>query len=220
MKKMAEAIESEGAIPGLWLRPLWTVEKYPRDHIIKRKGIKDTLDPSHPEVLKLIKRDIETIRNWGYKLIKHDFTTFDIFGRWGFEMTEDMFRDEIVFFDRSKTTAQIIKQLYMTIREAAGDDVLIIGCNTLSHLAAGIFEIQRTGDDTSGKDFERTKKYGINTLAFRRDIRLNELEIIVVSHHHICHTQSRHHSRCNVVLAPRTNAHNNDFSLHHSDISN
>lgn len=42
-----------------------------------------------------------------------------------------------------------------------------MGCNTISHLSAGIFEIQRTGDDTSGLDFERTKKYGVNTLAFR-----------------------------------------------------
>ena len=167
MKKMADAIANEGAIPGIWLRPLWTVEKYPKEYILKNKGIKDTFDPSHPEVLKLISRDIETIKNWGYKLIKHDFTSFDIFGRWGFEMTDDMFADEIEFYDKTKTTAQIIKQLYETIRNAAGEDVLIMGCNTVSHLSAGIFELQRTGDDTSGLDFERTKKYGVNTLAFR-----------------------------------------------------
>ena len=167
MKKMAEAIEKEGAIPGIWLRPLWTIEKYPKEYILKHKGIKDTLDPSHPEVLKLISRDIELIKSWGYKLIKHDFTSFDIFGRWGFEMTDDMFQEDIEFYDKTKTTAQIIKQLYETIRNAAGDDVLIMGCNTVSHLSAGIFELQRTGDDTSGLDFERTKKYGVNTLAFR-----------------------------------------------------
>ena len=167
MKKMADAIKDEGAIPGIWLRPLWTLEKYPKEYLLKSKGIKDTLDPSHPEVLKLIKRDIETLKNWGYKLIKHDFTSYDIFGFWGFEMTEDIFRDKIEFYDKTKTTAQIIKNLYLTIREAAGDDVLVMGCNTVSHLSAGIFDIQRTGDDTSGLDFERTKKYGINTLAFR-----------------------------------------------------
>jgi len=167
MKKMADAIKDEGAIPGIWLRPLWTIEKYPKEYLLKSKGIKDTLDPSHPEVLKLIKRDIETIKSWGYKLIKHDFTSYDIFGQWGFEMQNDMFKDKIVFYDKTKTTAQIIKNLYMTIREAAGDDILVMGCNTISHLSAGIFDIQRTGDDTSGLDFERTKKYGVNTLAFR-----------------------------------------------------
>ncbi|MBQ7986313.1 MAG: hypothetical protein IJ304_03495, partial [Clostridia bacterium] len=46
-------------------------------------------------------------------------------------------------------------------------DVLLMGCNTFGHLAAGYVDIQRTGDDTSGVDWERTKKYGINTLAFR-----------------------------------------------------
>ena len=59
------------------------------------------------------------------------------------------------------------KAFYLAIREAAGDDVLIMGCNTFSHLSAGIMDIQRTGDDTSGREWERTKKYGVNTLAFR-----------------------------------------------------
>ena len=45
--------------------------------------------------------------------------------------------------------------------------MLTIGCNTFSHLSAGIFEIQRTGDDTSGHQWERTRRMGPNTLAFR-----------------------------------------------------
>ena len=43
----------------------------------------------------------------------------------------------------------------------------LIGCNTIGHLAAGLFEVQRTGDDTSGRNWERTRAMGINTLAFR-----------------------------------------------------
>ena len=70
------------------------------------------------------------------------------------------------FHDPSRTTAEIISQLYRTIRAAAGD-ALLIGCNTIGHFAAGHFEIQRTGDDTSGKQWERTRRMGINTLAFR-----------------------------------------------------
>ena len=57
--------------------------------------------------------------------------------------------------------------MYLAMREAAGEDVLLMGCNTFGHLAAGIVDIQRAVDDTSGLDFERTKKYGVNTLAFR-----------------------------------------------------
>ena len=74
---------------------------------------------------------------------------------------------ETHFADNTRTTAEIMKDFYLAIREAAGEDVLIMGCNTFSHLSAGIMDIQRTGDDTSGKEWERTKNYGINTLAFR-----------------------------------------------------
>ena len=37
----------------------------------------------------------------------------------------------------------------------------------MGHLGAGLFELQRIGDDTSGRDWERTRKMGVNTLAFR-----------------------------------------------------
>jgi alpha-galactosidase len=43
----------------------------------------------------------------------------------------------------------------------------IIGCNTVSHLCAGLVHLNRTGDDTSGREWERTKKMGVNSLAFR-----------------------------------------------------
>ena len=42
-----------------------------------------------------------------------------------------------------------------------------LNCNTIGHLCAGLVEIDRTGDDTSGQEWERTRKMGINTLAFR-----------------------------------------------------
>ena len=70
------------------------------------------------------------------------------------------------FFDRTKTGAEIVLDLYRLIREAAGDAV-IIGCNTISHLSAGLFEVNRIGDDTSGNNWSRTRAMGINTLAFR-----------------------------------------------------
>lgn len=111
--------------------------------------------------------DIKRLVKWGYKLIKHDFSTYDIFMQWGFQCSGFFEAHELEFEDKSKTTAEIIKNFYKVIRESAGNDVVIMGCNTISLLSAGIFEIQRTGDDTSGKEWDRTKKYGINTLAFR-----------------------------------------------------
>lgn len=37
----------------------------------------------------------------------------------------------------------------------------------MSHLSAGVFEMNRIGDDTSGKEWARTRKMGVNTLGFR-----------------------------------------------------
>ena len=167
MAQMAQEIEASGAIPGIWFRPLWTVEQVPLSCVLKTNGIAVTLDPSSPITLDMVKQDVSRIRSWGYKLIKHDFTTYDILGQWGFQMGEDICCGDVVFHDTSKTTAEIINGLYDAIREAAGDDVMIMGCNTISHLSAGVFELYRTGDDTSGKEWERTRKMGINTLAFR-----------------------------------------------------
>ena len=56
--------------------------------------------------------------------------------------------------------------MYETILENAGD-MVIMGCNTLSHLCAGLVHINRTGDDTSGREWERTRRLGVNTMAFR-----------------------------------------------------
>src|SRR5438128_2561880 len=44
---------------------------------------------------------------------------------------------------------------------------LVIACNTVRHLSAGHFELCRVGDDTSGTEWSRTRKMGINSLAFR-----------------------------------------------------
>ena len=75
--------------------------------------------------------------------------------------------DGWAFANRSRTTAEIIVDHYRSIREAAGDDAVVIGCNTIGHLSASIFEASRIGDDTSGRQWDRVRKMGVNTLAFR-----------------------------------------------------
>jgi len=165
MTGLADDMKKTGVRPGIWFRPLKTVATVPAD--FRRHEDRGTiLDPSIPEVLELVGRDTARISNWGYELIKHDFSTFDIFGTWGFEMGSSLIKDGFVFNDRSKTTAEIIVNFYRTIAENAGD-AIVIGCNTVSHLSAGLFAIQRTGDDTSGRTWERTRLMGINTLSHR-----------------------------------------------------
>ena len=169
IKKLAEDIKSLKLHPGIWFRPLLTSNR-PTDvpclpHVSGKDGW--VLDPSHPDALINIERMTQALVEWGFELLKHDFTTYDIFGRWGFDMGDSLTYDGWHFYNQSKTTAEIITDLYQAIRRGAGDRTLLLGCNTISHLSAGYFELMRTGDDTSGHEWERTRKMGVNTLAFR-----------------------------------------------------
>jgi alpha-galactosidase len=172
MAKLADEIRSKGARPGIWVRPLVTVDRVPDSWTLPVSRFRGdypgvVLDPSVPEVLALVREDVARVaRDWRYDLVKHDFTTYDLFGRWGFEMGPSVTVDGWSFADRGRTSAEIVRALYAAIREAAGP-AMVIGCNTIGHLGAGLFELQRTGDDTSGREWERTRKMGVNTLAFR-----------------------------------------------------
>lgn len=171
MHKMAAEITSLGMRPGLWTRPL--CGKHNDSKALLAPVIagrddpkKPILDPTIPENIARIKHNIATYKQWGFEMVKHDFSTYDITGRWGFEMTDGITVQGWKFNDDSRTNAEIINDLYREIRSSAGD-MYLIGCNTVSHLSAGLFELNRTGDDTSGKEWERTKKMGVNTLGFR-----------------------------------------------------
>jgi alpha-galactosidase len=165
MAQFAKKITVLRARPGLWYRPLIASADQPRSWRLQRDA--GVLDPTVPEVRALIRKSVGRFRGWGYQLIKHDYTTYDICGRWGNQMGAEVTPDGWAFADRSKTTAEVIRDLYQDIRKGAGDDTLILGCNTMGHLAAGLFELQRIGDDTSGRDWSRTRNMGVNCLAFR-----------------------------------------------------
>ncbi len=169
MPALAARIKALGVRPGIWIRPtaLTTVDNPARLRPGYTGGETESpLDLSLPENLACIADDIARLRHWGYELIKHDFSTYDAFGQWGFQMGASPGRGQWRYRDTSLTNAEIILRLYRTLRDAASDAYLL-GCNTIGHLGAGLFEIQRTGDDTSGRVWERTRRMGVNTLAFR-----------------------------------------------------
>jgi alpha-galactosidase len=168
MPGLAADMKKLGVRPGIWMRPtaLMKVDDPRRLRAGPCTSEEKPLDLSLRENLSLIHDDVARIRSWGYELIKHDFSSYDIFGRWGFEMGAELTDAGWHFADQSLTNAEIIFRLYRTLRDAAGDAVLL-GCNTIGHIGAGIFEIQRTGDDTSGRVWERTRRMGVNTLAYR-----------------------------------------------------
>ena len=171
MHRLASQIKAKRMRPGLWMRPLCAAHDTKESLRMMNKngnGRSNILDPTIDENLDYISRCFKTYRKWGYEMVKHDYSTFDIFGRWGFEMLRegDMTWGNWTFNNRKLTNAEVILNLYSHLRKAAGK-ILLIGCNTVSHLAAGLFEIQRTGDDTSGNEWARTLKMGVNTIAFR-----------------------------------------------------
>ena len=169
MKALAEKLVQKGVRPGIWVRLLLNEDENIKNEW--RLSHNNCIDPTNPEALNYIKEDIKRICNWGYTLIKHDFSTFDLFGKWGFQMSPLVTDDGWHFYDDSLTSAEVVKLLYKAILdasvEASNGETLILGCNTVGHLGAGYMHINRTGDDTSGVIWERTRFMGVNTLAFR-----------------------------------------------------
>lgn len=167
MKKLAEEIHAMDVKPGIWYRPLQTIEYMPDDAFLRRQNINQKiLDPSHPMVIEKTQEDVQRFIDWGYELIKQDFTTYDVFGHYAPEMTQSVVEGDWSFYDRSKTSAEIFKEYYILMKNAS-KQALINACETFSHLSAGVFDIYRIGDDTSGLKHPITIKMGVNTVAVR-----------------------------------------------------
>ncbi len=172
---LAEKIKSLGVRPGIWIRPLAAPENTPQTLLLpesRAAATNDrytrtlTYDPSIPEVLNTIEEEVRTLREWGFELLKHDFSSIDILGKWGQHFKRGLAAPGWHFADRSRTTAEIIREFYSALRRGMGDGI-IIGCDTFLHLGAGLFEIQRIGEDSSDVNWRQTRLHSINGLAFR-----------------------------------------------------
>ena len=166
MGSLAREIREKDVMPGIWVRLLQ--DRNPEIPESWRLSHTGGLDPSVPEALDYVRDIVDRIGRWGFRLLKHDFSTFDLMNRWGCEMPYEMAEDGWHFADQSRTGAEIMISLYQAILDVACKyGMLILGCNTIGHLGAGLMHLQRTGDDTSGLMWERTLRFGVNTLAFR-----------------------------------------------------
>lgn len=171
MTAVAEDISAIGCDPGIWVRPMLVLddlcphipqECYSENQEFPKIG--KVLDPTTEGTREYVATLIGGLAQSGYRLIKHDFTCPDLMGK--------QFLDPTLtcggwhWHDRTKTNAQVFKELYTLIQTAA-NGAHIIGCNIYNHLAAGIHDIVRSGCDTSGEHWHITRDYGVNTLAFR-----------------------------------------------------
>ena len=94
MARLAEEIRGRGVVPGVWIRPLRAAENTPEGLLLPagrwraRAGetAPPAYDPTIPEGMKAVTDVAAEARGWGYELIKHDFTTFELLGQWGSQM--------------------------------------------------------------------------------------------------------------------------------------
>jgi alpha-galactosidase len=169
---LTENFATLGVKAGIWIRflhneaalaahPDWAIQR--RDADGERY-----LDPSLPGVIEHILKDIRRIKSWGFTLIKHDYSGHDMFGLYGYEMNGAVCEDgDWNFGDKTRTNAEICMDFYQAIKEECGPSCLVEGCDVFSHLATGYCELNRIGDDTSGVVWDRTRSFGVNSLAFR-----------------------------------------------------
>ncbi len=173
MSRLAEDIRGQGVVPGVWIRPTRAPKNtaanllLPSAHWANRGTTELAYDVTIPEARARVQAVVQEACDWGCDFIKHDFTTWELLGQWGSQMGASPTRGGWGFHDGSLTNAEIIRALYADIRKTAGEDRIVLGCNTIGHLSVGLFDGSRTGDDVSGRDWERTRHMGVNTLAFR-----------------------------------------------------
>ena len=166
MPEFCARIRALGAKPGLWYRPLHAWPELPQDWRVPEDG--RFLDPTVPGVRRMIAADLARFRGWGVRLVKVDYLVYDLCRHWTRLHGERLIpRGTATWRDRSRTTAEVVRSLYGELRAAAGDEMVIIGCNAVNHLAAGLFEVQRIGNDVSGWKWDQTRSIGVNALGFR-----------------------------------------------------
>ena len=167
MKPFAEAVAALGAKPGLWYRPYRAWDEAPAE--MKLKTRPTCFDPTAKGFTEMIAADVARFRSWGMKLVKIDYMVKDVTGAMAFprKIGGRPVTDDCIWRDDSRTTCEVLLEHYRAIRKAAGDDVALIACNAYDHLIAGIFDLQRTGGDTSGVIWGQTLKFGVNALAAR-----------------------------------------------------
>ena len=175
MARLAEQIKARDVRPGIWIRPTLAAAATPAKLLLpdarfgahRERATQQAYDLTIPEAREAALVKVKRVTAWGYELVKHDFSTYDLLGQWGFEMGGSPTVPGWSLHDRSVTNAQVISNWYRAIREACAPETVVLGCNTIGHLGQGLFDVQRTGDDTSGKVWERTRRMGVNTLAYR-----------------------------------------------------
>ena len=168
MKGTAENLRRLGLTAGIWFIPFGWDPKSPtfdghQDYFVHRadgslyevKWAGTCLDMTHPGARELLRETVSRITHeWGYKYLKID-------GLWTGMATQILYpnpavRDdkigEAVFHDQAVTNLQAYRSGLRLVREAAGEDVFIDGCNVAQNMRTlagsyGLVDGMRVGRD-------------------------------------------------------------------------
>ncbi len=168
MKSTADTIMQNGFTAGLWFIPFgWdrnapSLAAHPDWFVHKKDGsiydVKwagDCLDMTHPEARAFLKEVIDRMTHeWGYKYLKID-------GLWSGMAVKILYPDptyrddamgDAVFHDKTKTNVDAYRDGLKLVREAAGDDVFLLGCNIAQNMrtlgaSIGLVDGMRVGRD-------------------------------------------------------------------------
>lgn len=147
-------IAINGFIPGIWtapfiLHPKSQIVKEHPDWLLRRKNKRPAragfvwndlgmaLDLTVPGVLDHVRNVINTaVNEWGFQYLKLDFLyAAALKGK---------------YYDDTKTRAQVLRLGMETIREAAGEKTMLLGCGVPLGSALGLVNSMRIGADVSG----------------------------------------------------------------------
>ncbi len=150
---LAERIRGSGFQPGLWFAPFlvergsqlarehpdWLL-RGPRGHPVRAGWVWSfmgrALDVTHPDVQEFLADMVRTfVHEWGYEYLKLDFL---------YAAALPGLRH-----NRAMTRAQALRQALRVIREAAGEDVYLLGCGVPLGPAIGLLNAVRVGPDTA-----------------------------------------------------------------------
>ncbi len=172
MKPTAEKIKAAGFTPGIWLIPFgWDPERpIFADHqdwfVHKEDGSLYTvhwagtcLDMTHPQAREFLHEVVSRMtRQWGYKYIKID-------GLWTGMATKILYPQptyrpdnlgDAIFHNPAKTNMEAYRDGLKLVRDAAGKDVYILGCNVAQNMrtlgaSIGLVDGMRIGSDTGAR---------------------------------------------------------------------
>lgn len=174
MKAAADRIKADGLTPGLWFIPFggtkddpWFADK--QNLFLKAADGKpiDTkwggtcLDMTHWAAQKYVHDEVHTmVHDWGFGYLKIDglFTGIgarQLYINYDYLSTDDDGWGDGILSDPTQTHVEAFRDGLTLIRDAAGPNVFLLGCNTAQNMrvygaSMGLVDAMRIGPDNAG----------------------------------------------------------------------